>query len=185
MKPQFNERLSKIEAVNKKIIPFVLLLSLIGCIEEDNVSDRSLRGRWYLTSMRLSQPVDLNRDGVASLDMASEFGCLYDENILISHNGNNFTLNNASLFYDSASSGYYCDGNAEVVRNFGDVEKVDEHTIRLHFVNENPEYAVEYTLFNDVLSKTYTTSYPTAYDNATQTWTYGQLSIRKEYRRDD
>lgn len=168
----------------KKIILFGLLLVLAGCIEEDNVSDRSIRGRWYLRSMRVSQPVDLNRDGTAQMDMVSEFGCLYDENILISNNGNNFTLNNARLFQDDQQL-FYCDGASEILRNFGDVEKVDAHTIRLHFVNESPEYAVEYSVYDEVMSKTYTASFPTVYDDDTQSWSYANLQIRKEYVRED
>ena len=169
----------------KKFAILAALLMLAGCVEEEeNVSDRSIRGRWYLRSMRLSQPVDLNRDGVGQIDMVNEFGCLYDENILISNNGNNFTLNNANLFQDDTQS-FYCDDAAAILRNFGDVEKVDAHTIRLHFVNESPEYAVEYTVFDDVMSKTYTASVPTVYDDDTQSWSYANLQIRKEYVRED
>lgn len=137
-----------------------------------------------MRSMRLSEPVDWNRDGTAQMDMVNEFGCLYDENILISNNGNNFTLNNANLFQDEAQL-FYCDDAAPILRNFGDVEKVDAHTVRLHFVNETPEYAVEYMVYDDVMSKTYTASFPIAYDGATQVWTYATMQIRKEYVRED
>lgn len=167
----------------KKLFPVFLILILASCTEDEGpkVTDRSIRGRWHLISFRLSQPVDLNRDGIANSDMTLEMDCVRDENILISDNGNNFTLNHSGLVL---SDDVYCDGGSEPVRNFGDVEKVDSHTIRLHFTNNNPVYAKEYHLSGGRLSKSETVLFPSSYDATTETWTYSQMPIRKEYSRD-
>jgi hypothetical protein len=165
----------------KKYLAIVFVLSLASCVDDEGpkVSDRSIRGRWHLVSFRLSQPVDLNGDGFASIDMTQEFDCVWDENILISDNGNNFTLNHSGLI---TADGVYC-SEGEPERNFGDIEKVDSHTIRLHFTNNDPAYAKEFNLTGGRLSKIETMSFPSAYDNAMQTWTYSTMQIRKEYSR--
>jgi hypothetical protein len=166
----------------KKYFTFGLVALLAACTEDDGpkVNDSSIRGRWHLVSFRLSQPVDLNRDGTASVDMIQEFDCTLDENILISDNGNNFTLNHSGL---TLSDDVYC-ASSEPEHNFGDVEKVDSHTIRLHFTNSEPEYAKEFNLTDGRLSKTETILFPSVYDTATQTWSYASTQIRKEYSRD-
>lgn len=165
-----------------KYFPILLLLILASCTEDEGpkVSDRSIRGRWYLVSFRLSQPVDLNLDGTANIDMTQEMNCVWDENILISDNGNNFTLNHSGLVL---ADDVYCNDDSEPVRNFGDVEKVDSHTIRLHFTNSNPVYAKEYNLSGRHLSKSETMLFPSSYDTTTETWTYSQMLVRKEYSR--
>jgi hypothetical protein len=166
----------------KKYLAIAITVICVACTDNDgpNVTDRSIRGRWHLVSFQLSQLVDLNRDGIASIDMTHEFDCVWNENILISDNGNNFTLNHSGLVL----SGEVNCSDGEPERNFGDVEKVDSHTIRLHFTNNNPAYAKEFNLTGGRLSKVETMSFPSVYDTATQTWTYTSMQIRKEYSRE-
>ena len=163
----------------KNILFLLLAVSFLGC-EEDGRYDDDLSGRWNLRSMQLLQPVDLNRDGVASTDMITEFDCLRAENILISLDGTRFTYNQTTMALDGDAF-FSC--NITQSRQTGNVSKPERHIVRLHFKNANPQFMSEYSIHDGILTKIYTASFPVEFNPATQTWSQSSVQIKKTYKR--
>lgn len=65
----------------------ILIISIVNvaCNSDDNtsqsLSQNDIQGEWILTKLNASEPVDLNNDGISSLDLKTETDCF--DNMII------------------------------------------------------------------------------------------------------
>lgn len=124
-----------------RVVLIFLFLSLFSCSsdeEEVPVFESSLitNFEWELSSFNVENPIDLNLDGVLSIDMVEEFECLKDESYnfesisksatyFISPLQVNFLNNDTSLV-----SSFEC-RQGITIPSFGSFEMINETTISI------------------------------------------------------
>ncbi len=84
----------------KLLLSSIVLLSLLlSCSKDDIDNDNTLTGSYKLTSWRVETPIDLDNDGVASLEFAP--GCLNDSELNLSNNHSGSLLYTSFVSYNT------------------------------------------------------------------------------------
>jgi len=177
----------------------LVLFAVVSCSKSsDDVttydSSNITKYGWRLNTEKLSQAVDLNKDGVFSLDATEEFDCKKNEIIrfnfsdnthfeLIKSNFVGVTTYNANNTIQS----FECSTNLITGRYTGTFMMSDPNTIELKYLttdllgNFNPGYIIKYSLLDNKLITTSTENYPISYNIQSQSWNYSQLQVNREY----
>jgi hypothetical protein len=188
--------------MKKSYILLLLFISIsFSSCSNDNSesSDSSIKGYTFrLTSFKLSQVVDLNLDGIASIDMINEFDCIGDEEIYFG------TIENQIIYKQSGFVGiiknptsgsdipidyYECSEENPNLSSSGNYIMVNknivEAEIKTIFGLGPKSYKVRYTIDseNKKLTETLTQSHPTTYNSQTHKWENSSIEIKKEFTR--
>ena len=163
---------------------------LISCSDDDS-GNSFLKGRTFrLSAVLLSQPVDLNQDGIASLDMTEEIACMTGETISFAASGNKASrmggfygiILSSTLPPTTNEADYYECGNLDQFSNIT-YKMTSGNTVQLTIIpTMGSEHKVSYTFEGDnKLVKTEIEQYPVAYDEATHKWHNAALEVRREF----
>ena len=173
----------------QKLIPLLAVLTLLSCSSDTNFDDSVLRKSWHLSSLQLSQPVDLNLDGIASTDMLLEMPCMATESFWLSSVGNTFS------FYMGDYVTYSNDGGASwltaCVENgglngYGTFRAINGETLELRYehsfnaIGFEP-YTKRFKIEENKLVLEGMQFYRATFDQNTQTWTTAEMFVRREY----
>ena len=83
-----------IEKEMKRLLALFIVLGLLGCNSDDDVSDDTLVGSWLLVDWFDVVPRDINDDGLASTDLYSQWdGCNKNSLLVLNADGS------SELFY--------------------------------------------------------------------------------------
>lgn len=141
-----------------------------------------------MESEKLSQAVDLNKDGVFSFDTTEEFICIKNETIRFESYGNRFIFNNSNfsgISINNVNNLQYFECSDAVFNGLlnGTFKMTDSNTIELKFSSDNlnPEKTIKYNLTDNKLITTSTEQRPISYSSQSQSWTFSQLQVRREY----
>lgn len=188
--------------MKKSYTLFLLFISIsFSSCSNDNseINDSSIKGYTFrLTSFKLSQAVDLNLDGIASIDMINEFDCIGDEEIYFVYIENQIIYKQSGFggITISPTSGsdmtinyYKCSEDNINLSSFGNYKMVNknivEAEIKTVFGLGPKSYKVRYTIDseNKKLTQTLIQNYPTKYNSRTHKWEESSIEIKKEFTR--
>jgi hypothetical protein len=181
------------------LLVLLVLFAVVSCSKSsDDVttydSSNITKYGWHLNAEKLSQAVDLNKDGVFSLDATEEFDCKKNEKIRFNFADNtHFELVNSNFVglttysANNAIESFECNINLNTGRYTGTFIMSGPNTIELKYLttdlvgNFNPGYVIKYNLLDNKLITTSTVNYPISYNVKSQSWNYSQLQVSREY----
>lgn len=173
---------------------FIVLIttSLLSCSgDNESFDDSGIKGRSFkLSSYKLSQPVDLNRDGLTSTDMVNEFDSLKVEEIRFFDN-NQIMFSRVDLrstvSSESGTNYMFSPNNSNF---FGSYQMLGQNSVEVEIIpfpgglGEMP-YKVRYTIDpeSNQLIQSSNLNFPTTYNPTTKTWINTTVQITKMYNR--
>ena len=183
-----------------KIFLLFISISFLSCSNDNiEIDDSSIKGYTFrLTSFQLSQAVDLNLDGIASIDMINEFPCIGDEEISFVYIENQIIYKqsgfvgatiNPTSGSDMTINYYECSEENLNFPSSGNYKMVDKNVVEAEiktiFGLGPKSYKVRYTIDseNKKLTQTLTQSHPTTYNSQTHKWENSSIEIKKEFTR--
>ncbi|HEX8268541.1 MAG TPA: lipocalin family protein [Flavobacterium sp.] len=123
----------------------------ISCSSDDN-DDESVAGIYTLTEFSVSNPQDLNGDGVASTDMLSETVCL-DDAFLQLYADNTFTASGEGIDISLDS-----EGNPQIScmddGNYSGTYEVSGNTVTMSYTSDGEVYTDQFEINNNSISYT-------------------------------
>ncbi len=174
---------------------FFLGIICVSCSKDSNEIDSSAITlyKWKLSAFKTSQPIDLNRDGVASTDMTLEFDCIKNEEFHFNqpNDGTFYFLSEAmsvQINPDNSIKEYGCSDIPYNLNYYGNYKMLNTSTIELYFKEAIGSqtfepYTLQYQLIGDKLIETKEQMYPTTYDATNTRWASSIITITKEYTK--
>ncbi len=185
--------------IQSLIIFLFVLFAVLSCSKSsDDIttydSSNITNYGWHLSAEKLSQAVDINKDGVFSVDATEEFDCKKNEKIRFNFSDNTHFEHLNSNFVgvttynaNNTIQAFQCSTNLVTGRNTGTYIMSGSNTIELKYLttdllgNFNPGYIIKYSLLDNKLFTTSTENYPISYNVQSQSWNYSQLQVNREY----
>jgi len=179
----------------KLLIKILIVIFITSCSSDDSEIDSSFITdySWKLINYNLLQPVDLNLDGIASLDMTEEFDCIKDESfsfnsidqLFYTHSNLVLILTNGG---DVVTERYECsEGPVYPFIRTGYFRMINENTIEItidDILSNGNIFVLELEYENFILTQTITANYPVSYNQDTGTYNRESLVIEKVFIRD-